>query len=95
MLAVLMDLSSIEAKRSIFLTILILELHRRLCHPVPNTPQLLQRNQPMIPQDYRQLRHCRLMLASDQGEGGFGKAQVLLEVVDEVRVVHERGSSWF
>ena len=44
----------------------------------------------MIPQDYRQLGYGGLLLTTDQGEGGFGEAQVLLEVADEVGVVHWR-----
>jgi hypothetical protein len=43
----------------------MLELHRRLCYPIKDTPQLLQRNQTMIPQDYRQLGHGGLLLAGD------------------------------
>ncbi len=46
----------------------------------------------MIPQHNRQLRHRTLLLATDQSEGCFGKAQVLLEVLDEVGVVHECGN---
>ena len=44
----------------------------------------------MIPQDNRQLGHGGLLLVGDQSEGSFGKAQVLLEVADEVGVVHWR-----
>jgi hypothetical protein len=44
----------------------------------------------MIPQDYRQFCHRRLFLTSDEREGGFRKAQVLLEVGDELGVVRER-----
>mgnify|MGYP003466647581 FL=1 len=45
----------------------------------------------MIPQDYRQLGHGGLLLTSDQSEGGFGKAQVLLEIGNKLGVVHEKG----
>ncbi len=39
---------------------------------------------------YRQLGHGGLPLTTDQSEGSFGKAQVLLEVDDKLGVVHER-----
>jgi hypothetical protein len=68
----------------------MLELHRHPFHPVEDTPQLFQRNQPIIPQDNRQLSHCRLLLTGDESEGSFGKSQVLLEVGDELGVVHGR-----
>ena len=89
MLAVLMNLSTLEAKRAKFLTFLDLPLTRRPFHPIKNTPQLLQRNQPMIPQNNRQLRYRRLLLTGDEREGGFGETQVLLEVGNELGVVHE------
>jgi hypothetical protein len=36
----------------------------------------------MIPQQDGQLSHCRLLLAGDEREGSFGKAKVLLEVLE-------------
>ena len=90
MLAVLMNLSTLEAKRAKFLTFLDLPLTRHPFHPIKDTPQLLQRNQPMIPQNNRQLRYRRLLLATDEREGGFGETQVLLEVGNELGVVHEK-----
>jgi hypothetical protein len=69
----------------------MLDLSRCPFHPIKDTPQLLQRNQSMIPQHYRQLSHRRLLLATDEREGGFGKSQVLLEIVDELGAVHELG----
>ena len=71
----------------------MLGLHRCPFHPIKDTPQLLQRNQPMIPQHNRQLSHRRLLLTSDEREGCFGKAQVVLEVLDQLGVVHEKGLS--
>ena len=90
MLAVLINLSTLEPKKARYLAFLDLLLTRRPFHPIPNTPQLLHTNQPIIPQHNRQLGHCGLLLTGDQSEGGFGKAQVLLEVGDELGVVHWR-----